>query len=256
MYHALMIGELVQLEDEIRRRRPYFRGRVQDGLVRCPKCERWQPQDRFFTSRGGPSTYCKLCHGEHKRESYRRRSGAQPRRWRPNATATCAWCAWCEQWVALEAFYANRGRKDGIAFFCIPCLNGPIAARQRLNRAVRRGAKPNKHKCECGRHKRVPDDACARCMALDGHATYDRIVISALRTLGGPATTEELAREVGWTHRHASRALSAVLRMPAPPIARLEVEIEGSSYVAYWTLAGARGARKNDQGRKKEQATT
>jgi hypothetical protein len=62
--------------------------------------------------------------------------------------------------------------------------------------------------CECGTPKQVGDEACARCLALDGGSEAERVIVNALRALGGSATTEAVMLEAGISYRQARRAAS------------------------------------------------
>jgi hypothetical protein len=66
--------------------------------------------------------------------------------------------------------------------------------------------------CECGASKRVGDEACARCMALDGGNVPEQTLVNALRNLGGDATSEAVMVETGWSYRHLRRTAQRLER--------------------------------------------
>jgi hypothetical protein len=66
--------------------------------------------------------------------------------------------------------------------------------------------------CECGLPKVPGEEACVRCMALDGGNVPESALVNALRNLGGDATSEAIMVEVGCSYRHLRRTAARLER--------------------------------------------
>lgn len=66
--------------------------------------------------------------------------------------------------------------------------------------------------CECGATKRAGAEACDRCTSLDGASHSEQAVVSALRSLGGEATTEAILHETGLSYRTYRKAAAQLER--------------------------------------------
>jgi hypothetical protein len=188
--------------------------RVQpDGRIRCCRCRQVKDYNDYAgNSRRSLPTYCRVCAREARQEN-RRVHDIGPRRRRPAARDGLCFCMRGDgHWAPREAFYINAFRSDGVNIYCAGC-HSILSREKRAARTIAQGEGLSRARarCECGRQKVLSDDACERCLILDG-TDREAAIIAALRLLGGHGTTDVIAHTAHYSRRHVLRLCAKLLR--------------------------------------------
>lgn len=95
-------------------------------------------------------------------------------------------------------------------------------------------------RCECGEVKNPAALACDRCAELDEDGR-EGLVVSAMRTLGGPASRYEIAEESGLSVRSVRRALRELEGVGRIDSAEAEgADDEWQTVLLYWLVGDRR----------------